>query len=212
MPLYLSQFSYTSAAWAAQVYQPQNRAEAIRQLLQTMGGRLIGYFGSLGDHDALSIFELPDDISAATFIGAAIASGNLRETATTNLIKATGFLTTFDDAIDGGTGYYLLQAAYTPTAWTAMVHHPQNRLEAVRPVAAQLGGDMVNAWLSFGEYDIVVLLRMPDVLAAAAFARTMESGGAIRALKLTPLLAPEETLEVLRRAGEVEYHPPQEDL
>jgi uncharacterized protein with GYD domain len=211
MPLYLSQFSYTSAAWAALVYQPQNRAESIRQLLQTMGGKLIGYFGSLGEHDAISIFELPDDISAATFLGAAIATGNLRETTTTTLIKATGFLTTFDDPIEGGAGYYLLQAAYTPAAWTAMVNHPHNRLEAVRPAAATLGGDLINAWLSFGEYDVVVLLRMPDNLAAAAFARTMEAGGAIRALKLTPLLAPEETLEVLRRAGEVEYHPPTEE-
>ncbi len=35
---------------------------------------------------------------------------------------------------------YLLQAAYTPEAWAAMVKSPQNRLEAVRPVIEKLGG------------------------------------------------------------------------
>ncbi|HEX2170843.1 MAG TPA: GYD domain-containing protein [Dehalococcoidia bacterium] len=215
MPIYLSQFSYTSSAWAAMLRQPQNRADAIRQLLQGMRGRLIGYFGSLGEHDAISIFELPDDTTAATFIGAALTMGMLRETTTTTLVRATDFLTTHDHEIggEGKTGYCLLQAAYTAEAWAAMVRHPQNRLEAARPVAEKLGGTLENAWLSFGEYDIVVLLRMPDNASLAAFARVMEAGGGVKAVKTTPLLTAEEGMEIMRRAAEAgaDYHPPQED-
>jgi len=36
--------------------------------------------------------------------------------------------------------YYLLQATYSPEAWSGMVKNPQNRLDAVRPVIEKLGG------------------------------------------------------------------------
>ena len=47
---------------------------------------------------------------------------------------------------------YLIEVAYTPEAWAAMVKQPQNRLEAVRPVVEKLGGRFEHAWLAFGEY------------------------------------------------------------
>ena len=59
---------------------------------------------------------------------------------------------------------YLVQVAYTPDAWAAMVNQPQNRLEAVRPVVEKLGGKCEHAWLAFGEFNIVgvvELLRTP---------------------------------------------------
>jgi uncharacterized protein with GYD domain len=36
--------------------------------------------------------------------------------------------------------YYMLQATYSPQAWSGMVKSPQNRLDAVRPVVEKLGG------------------------------------------------------------------------
>jgi hypothetical protein len=48
----------------------------------------------------------------------------------------------------------LIQLAYTPDAWAAMVRQPQNRLEALRPVVGKLGGTFEHAWLAVGEYDI----------------------------------------------------------
>lgn len=47
----------------------------------------------------------------------------------------------------------MLQAAYTPEAWAGMVRHPQNRLDAVRPIIEKLGGTIERGWLAFGEYD-----------------------------------------------------------
>ena len=35
--------------------------------------------------------------------------------------------------------YYMLQATYSPQAWSGMVKSPQNRLDAVRPVVEKLG-------------------------------------------------------------------------
>jgi uncharacterized protein with GYD domain len=73
---------------------------------------------------------------------------------------------------------YLIQVAYTPDAWAAMVRQPQNRLEAVRPVVEKLGGKFEHAWLAFGEYDIVGVVELPENTDAAAFSMAVAAGGA----------------------------------
>jgi len=106
--------------------------------------------------------------------------------------------------------YYMLQAAYTPEAWAAMIKHPQNRLEAVRPVVEQLGGKIEGGWLAFGEYDIVVICQMPSNVSAAAFSMIGAAGGAVKAVKTTPLMTVDEAMEAERKAGGVvgAYRPP----
>jgi len=83
---------------------------------------------------------------------------------------------------------YLIQVAYTPDAWAAMVNQPQNRIEAVRPVVEKLGGKFEHAWLAFGEYDIVAVVELPGNTDAAAFSMAVAAGGAVKAFKTTPLL------------------------
>jgi uncharacterized protein with GYD domain len=103
---------------------------------------------------------------------------------------------------------YLLQAAYTTDAWAAMVKNPQDRLEAVRPVIEKLGGKIDGGWLSFGEYDVAVVCQMPNNVSAAAFSMAAAAGGAVKALKTTPLMSMEEALEAMRKAGGAGYRPP----
>jgi uncharacterized protein with GYD domain len=105
-------------------------------------------------------------------------------------------------------GLYLLQAAYTSEAWASQVKNPQNRLEALRPVVEKLGGSMESGWLAFGEYDIVAILEMPDNASAAAFSIAASAGGAVKAIKTTPLMSIEEGLEAMRKAGAAGYRPP----
>ncbi len=104
--------------------------------------------------------------------------------------------------------FYLLQVAYTRDAWGALVKTPQNRLEAVRPVAKRLGGSLESAWLAFGEYDVVGILQMPDNVSAAAFSMAASAGGAVKAIKTTPLMTVEEGVEAMRKAGGAGYRPP----
>jgi len=103
---------------------------------------------------------------------------------------------------------YLIQVAYTPDAWAAMIKQPQNRLEAVRPVVEKLGGRFEHAWLAFGEYDIIGVVELPDNTNAAAFAMAAAAGGALKAFKTTPLLSVEEGVEAMRKAQEAGYRPP----
>jgi len=103
---------------------------------------------------------------------------------------------------------FLLQAAYTPEAWAALVKSPQNRLEAVRPVIEKLGGKIDGGWLSFGEYDVAVICQMPNNVSAAAFSMAATAGGAVKAVKTTPLMSMEEAMEAMRMAGGTGYRPP----
>ncbi len=104
--------------------------------------------------------------------------------------------------------YYLIQAAYTPEAWAAMVKNPQDRVQAIRPVAERLGGKLEQGWLAFGEYDIVAIFQMPDNVSAAAFSMAASAGGAVKAITTTPLMTIEEGVAAMRKAQGASYRPP----
>lgn len=101
--------------------------------------------------------------------------------------------------------HYLLQAAYTPQAWEALVRNPHNRFEAIRPAIEKLGGKIQGGWFAFGEHDVVVLLEMPSNVNAAAIAIAFAAGGALKAVKTTPLITAEEAVEALKKAAGSSY-------
>ena len=105
--------------------------------------------------------------------------------------------------------HYLMQVAYTPESWAKFIANPHNRAEALKPVVAKLGGEIEGAWFCFGEYDTIVILRMPDNTAASAFAVAAAAGGAVKAIRTTPLLSIEEGMNALKKAAESGYRPPQ---
>jgi len=49
---------------------------------------------------------------------------------------------------------------------------------------------------------------MPDNVSAAAFSMAASAGGALKAIKTTPLLTVQEGIEAMRKAADVEYRPP----
>lgn len=102
---------------------------------------------------------------------------------------------------------YLVQVAYTPEAVAALIKKPQDRAEAVRKPIEKLGGKLVGGWLSFGEYDVVVVIDMPDNASAAAFALAIGAGGACKSVKTTPLISVDEGLDAMKKAGTSGYKP-----
>jgi uncharacterized protein with GYD domain len=103
---------------------------------------------------------------------------------------------------------YLFQASYTSEAWAVQVSNPQNRIDAIRSVIERLGGRLESAFLSFGDYDVVVIAEMPDAISAAAFSLATSAGGALKAIKTTPLLTIEEGMEAMHKAAGAGYRPP----
>src|SRR5712692_2126385 len=58
--------------------------------------------------------------------------------------------------------HYLHQVGYSREGWQALVKHPQDRVEVIKPAIEKLGGKIKSAWFAFGEYDVVVITEMPD--------------------------------------------------
>jgi uncharacterized protein with GYD domain len=106
--------------------------------------------------------------------------------------------------------HYLVQLAYTPQAWAAQIKNPQDRTAAVRPLFDKLGARIVTSYISFGKYDIVLIMEAPDNISAAAIALAITAGGAVKAYETTPLMSPEEGVEAMRKAAAAApaYPPP----
>jgi uncharacterized protein with GYD domain len=103
---------------------------------------------------------------------------------------------------------YLVQVAYTPEAWASLLQNPQNRIQAIAPVVERLGGKVQGLWLTFGEYDSILITQMPDRVSAAAFSMAISAGGAVKACTTTPLVTAEEGMEAMRKAAGAGYSPP----
>jgi uncharacterized protein with GYD domain len=104
--------------------------------------------------------------------------------------------------------YYLFQATYTAEAIANMVKAPQNRAEAVRAAVEKMGGRVEGFWFAFGEYDTVEIIQLPDNVSAAGFSMAVSAGGALKAIKTTPLITMEEGVAAMRKATETGCRPP----
>ena len=102
MPRYLIQASYTSAAAAAFVSNPQDRVAGVRALAEKMGGKLESFDFCLGEHDLIVIGSFPDDTGAAAMALAVCAPGHLKSYQTTRLLSPPEFLEAQNKAHNAG--------------------------------------------------------------------------------------------------------------
>jgi len=86
VPLYLGRVSYTSDAVKAMVAEPQDRSEVANEVAQSLGAKLIGFWFSFGEFDAVFIVEAPDNATAAALAMAIGAGGALSNVETTVLL------------------------------------------------------------------------------------------------------------------------------
>jgi uncharacterized protein with GYD domain len=86
MPLYLGRFSYTTDAMKALLDQPQDRSAAAREVAESLGGKLLGFWYAFGEFDGVFLMEAPDNASAAALAMAVGAGGALSDVETTVLL------------------------------------------------------------------------------------------------------------------------------
>ena len=87
MPLYLCRFSYTPETWARLISNPEDRREAARSYIESVGGKLHGFWYAFGAHDGYNLFEAPDNVSMAAVALAIGGGGALRSLETTVLLS-----------------------------------------------------------------------------------------------------------------------------
>src|ERR687897_1828662 len=86
MGLYLSRFSYTTDAMKALLSQPQDRSAAAREVAESLGGKLLGFWYAFGEFDGVFLMEAPDNASAAALAMAVGAGGALSEAGAPGLL------------------------------------------------------------------------------------------------------------------------------
>jgi uncharacterized protein with GYD domain len=75
MPNYISFLSYTGASAKAMIDRPTDRTAAAKALVESLGGKLEGFYWMNGDHDGFLITTLPDSASVAGLSAAASSTG-----------------------------------------------------------------------------------------------------------------------------------------
>src|SRR5687768_13262652 len=98
MPFYLTRFSYTSATWAKLIQNPEDRRGAATQYIESVGGKLHGFWYAFGEHDAVILWEAPDNIAMAATALAISAGGALSGFETTVLMSVEDTLTALQKA------------------------------------------------------------------------------------------------------------------
>ncbi|MDZ4822934.1 MAG: GYD domain-containing protein [Flavobacteriales bacterium] len=87
MTLYLTRFSYTPETWDRLSKNPEDRREAARKYIESVGGKLHGFWYALGEYDGYNLWEAPDNVSMAAVAIAISGGGALSKIETTVLLS-----------------------------------------------------------------------------------------------------------------------------
>ena len=86
MALYLTKFSYTPETWARMIDNPEDRRKAAQEYIESVGGKLHGFWYAFGKHDGYNLWEAPDNVSMAAVALAIAGGGALSSSETTVLM------------------------------------------------------------------------------------------------------------------------------
>ena len=88
MAKYAVYFTYTSDSWERLVKNPEfDRAAAMRQLADSMGGTLESIYWMSGPYDGFNIIDVPDSVTAAALSVTLTSSGAFKHVETHELLS-----------------------------------------------------------------------------------------------------------------------------
>ncbi len=80
---------------------------------------------------------------------------------------------------------YITQGRYTREAIKGMVVRPEDRADAVSRLLSRAGGRLIGYYVTFGEYDFLVIAEAPGETQMAAVLLAAAAGGGVTDLKTT---------------------------
>jgi uncharacterized protein with GYD domain len=86
MALYMTRFSYTPETWARLTQNPEDRLDAARTYIESVGGTLHGFWYAFGEFDGYTLWEAPDNVSMAAVALAIGGGGAMTKFETTPLL------------------------------------------------------------------------------------------------------------------------------
>ena len=126
MPLYLTRFSYTPETWARLIGKPEDRRRAAQSYIESVGGKLHGFWYAFGTHDGYNLWEAPDNVSMAAVALAIGGRGALRSFETTVLLTVDETMDALRKAGQGQVPSTGVVAARASASNTHVASSPEN--------------------------------------------------------------------------------------
>lgn len=98
---------------------------------------------------------------------------------------------------------FITQGRYTRDAIKGMVVRPEDRSEAVARLLAKVGGRLIGYYLTFGDYDFLVIAEAPGETQMAAVLLAAASGGGVTDLKTAVAMTPIEAKGAFAAASDL---------
>ena len=98
---------------------------------------------------------------------------------------------------------FITQGRFTQDALKGMLAKPEDRAEQVSQLAAKTGGKLLAYYLTFGEYDFLVIAEGPSAEVAAISSIVAGAGGGVTDLKTTLAMTSAEMKNAFAKAGPI---------
>ena len=98
---------------------------------------------------------------------------------------------------------FITQGRYTRDAIKGMIVKPEDRADAVSRLLAKAGGRLIGHYLTFGEYDFLLIAEAPSETQMAAGLLAAAAGGGVTDLRTTVALTSLDAKGVFAAAGDL---------
>jgi uncharacterized protein with GYD domain len=98
---------------------------------------------------------------------------------------------------------YISRGRFTADAVKGMLAKPENREEAVAKLFKSAGGRLIGWYLTFGQYDWMVIGEFPDEKAAAAAVLAAAAGGSLAHVETTVAMTAQDAAATFGSAGKI---------
>jgi uncharacterized protein with GYD domain len=105
---------------------------------------------------------------------------------------------------------FITQGRYTREAMRGMVVSPEDRSDAIARLLGKVGGRLITYYMTFGDYDFLVIAEAPGETQMAAVLLAAGSSGGVTDLKTTLAMNSVEAKGALAAAGDLmpSFRPP----
>ena len=102
---------------------------------------------------------------------------------------------------------YMIQIKYNADSAKALVAKPQDRVPQAATIMEKLGGQLIDFYFTFGDWDAVIIVELESDVQAMAVAMA-DVAGDVGSTKLTVLYSMAEAVNAMQLAQSIDYRAP----
>ena len=96
---------------------------------------------------------------------------------------------------------FISQGRYSHSAIKGMIARPEDRSKAASRLIKEAGGKLLSYYLTFGEYDFLLVAEAPNEGAMASAVLAAASGGGVTDLRTTLAMTPADAMKAFEAAA-----------